>query len=159
MKGIGFIILLFGLVSCQNKSDKKEYTQLDKMNWIIGNWENNLPEGKLTETWTKANDSTYHAVTLLIKEKDTLHYETVVLAQKGETLLYSPTVKGQNDEQPVNFKLTETKTENEFVFENPKHDYPQKIVYKKVNNNQLVATISGKQQGKLSSESYSMQKK
>lgn len=159
MKNIGFILLLFSFISCQNKADKKEYAQLDKMNWIIGNWENNLPEGKLTETWTKANDSTFHAVTLFVKEKDTLHHETVVLTQKGEALFYIPTVKGQNNEQPVEFKWTESKTENEFSFENPKHDYPQKIVYKKVNNNQLVATISGKQQGKSSSESYPMLKK
>jgi hypothetical protein len=35
----------------------------------------------------------------------------------------------------------------------------QKIVYKKVNENSLVATISGIQQGKESSESYPMKKK
>ena len=55
--------------------------------------------------------------------------------------------------------MIESKTENEFAFENPKHDYPQKIVYKKVSDTNLVATISGKQQGKPSSESFPMTKK
>jgi hypothetical protein len=50
-------------------------------------------------------------------------------------------------------------SENTFVFENPKHNYPQKIVYKKVNENSLVATISGMQQGKQSTESYPMKRK
>jgi hypothetical protein len=50
-------------------------------------------------------------------------------------------------------------SENNFVFENPKHDYPQKIVYKKATENSLVATISGMQQGKVSSEGYGMKRK
>jgi hypothetical protein len=77
---------------------------------------------------------------------------------KDEQVLYIPIVKGQNNDQPVVFLLTK-QTPKQLVFENPKHDYPQKIVYKKVNENSLVATISGIQQGKESSESYTMKKK
>lgn len=91
-------------------------------------------------------------------KKDTLHSESIVLTQTKEALIYRPTVKGQNNDQPVDFKLT-SDLENSFTFENPKHDYPQKIVYKKLNDKSLVATISGIQQGKQSSESYPMKKK
>jgi len=146
------------LISCKNISTKKNFDQLEKMSWLEGSWENNLPEGTLTETWQKTNDSTYSGKTLFIKEKDTIHFEEIVLSQKGETLFYTPTVKGQNNDEPIEFKLTNS-TENEFTFENPKHDYPQKIAYKKLNANNLVATISGKQQGKPSSESYPMKRK
>jgi hypothetical protein len=45
------------------------------------------------------------------------------------------------------------------VFENPKHDYPQKIRYQLNSDKSLIATISGIQKGKESSESYLMQKK
>lgn len=146
------------LISCKNISTKKNFDQLEKMSWLEGSWENKQPEGTLTETWQKINDSTYSGQTLFIKEKDTIHFEEIVLSQKGETLFYTPTVKGQNNDEPIEFKLTNS-TENEFIFENPKHDYPQKIAYKKLNANNLVATISGKQQGKPSSESYPMKKK
>jgi hypothetical protein len=131
------------------------------MSWLVGEWENKMPEGDLTETWKKLNDSTYTAKTFFIKGKDTLHSEDIVLIQKGNHLLYVPTVKGQNDNKPVEFKMIEMEDgkENEFQFENPAHDYPQKIVYKKVNDTSLIATISGKQQGKTSSESYPMTKK
>ncbi|GGC93638.1 hypothetical protein GCM10011508_21100 [Flavobacterium lutivivi] len=145
------------LIACQNKS-KNSYALIDKMSWLEGSWENKLPEGTLTETWQKINDSTYSGQTLFIKEKDTIHFEEIVLSQKGETLFYTPTVKGQNNDEPIEFKLTNS-NENEFIFENPKHDYPQKIAYKKLNANNLVATISGKQQGKPSSESYPMKRK
>lgn len=158
MKKLILSLATLSIIACQNKSEKK-FDELEKMSWLVGEWENKMPDGVLTETWTKANDSSYTGKTLFIKDKDTLHSEDIVLTQKGETLLYIPTVKGQNDNKPVEFKITESKTENEFAFENPAHDYPQKIVYKKVSDTNLVATISGKQQGKPTSESYPMSKK
>ena len=158
MKKLILSLATLSIIACQNKSEKN-FDELEKMNWLVGEWENKMPEGVLTETWVAYNDSTFLGRTVFIKEKDTLHYEEIVLTQKGETLLYIPTIKGQNDDKPVEFKMTESKTENEFAFENPKHDYPQKIVYKKVSDTNLVATISGKQQGKPSSESFPMTKK
>lgn len=152
---IGSILVL---TACQNKSTHK-FDKLEKMNWLVGQWENKIPQGLLTEVWTKDNDSTFSGKSYFIKEqKDTIHYETIVLRQVKDDLIYQATVKGQNNDEPVDFKLT-SDTDNNFVFENPKHDYPQKIVYKKVKDNSLVATISGLQQGKQSSESYPMSKK
>ena len=149
-------ILMF--ISCQNKSEKK-FDKLEKMNWLLGNWENEMPEGVLTETWTKENDSTFSGTTyFIINKEDTVHSETIILKQQNDELIYRPTVKGQNNDEPLDFKLS-SESENSFSFENPKHDYPQKIVYKKVNETNLVATISGIQQGKQSSESYPMKKK
>lgn len=149
-------LLMF--ISCQNKLEKK-FDKLEKMNWLLGNWENEMPEGVLTETWTKENDSTFSGTTyFIINKKDTVHSETIILKQLNDELVYRPTVKGQNNDEPVDFKLS-SETENSFSFENPKHDYPQKIVYKKVNETSLVATISGMQQGKESIESYEMKKK
>jgi hypothetical protein len=157
MKKTIVLIGILALVSCQNKSDK-QFDQLEKMNWLLGHWENTTPEGYLTETWTKTNDSTFSGQTyFIINKKDTVHNESIVLTQVNDELIYRPTVKGQNNDEPVDFKLN-SDIENAFSFENPKHDYPQKIVYKKTTVNSLVATISGMQQGKQSSESYPMKK-
>lgn len=145
------------LVSCQNKSDKK-FEKLEKMNWLTGNWEQKLPDGTLKETWTKQNDSTFIGNSYFINTKDTVHFESIKLTQKDEELIYSATVVGQNNDEAVDFKLT-SDADNTFAFENPAHDYPQKITYKKVNETNLIATISGKQQGKPTSESFPMAKK
>jgi hypothetical protein len=145
------------LFSCQGKKEHK-YDKLEKMNWLVGNWENKMPEGILTEGWKKDNDSVFSGDSYFINPKDTIHFESIKLTQKGEELIYIATVPGQNKDEPVEFKLT-SDTENVFTFENPAHDYPQKISYKKVDENNLVATISGKQQGKDSQESYPMKRK
>jgi hypothetical protein len=49
-------------------------------------------------------------------------------------------------------------TEKQMVFENPKHDYPQKITYNQIRKDSLIASISGVQLGKPSSEKYEMKK-
>ena len=126
--------------------------------WLIGTWETKTDGGDLIEIWSKTNDSTYTGGSYFIKSKDTLHHESIVMSQKGEEVFYVPTVKGQNNDQPVSFKMTK-QTADEMVFENPKHDYPQKIIYKQIAKDSMVATISGIQQGKPSSDSYPMKKK
>ncbi len=144
------------ITACQQKSVKK-FDKLEKMNWLIGSWERKLPDGILKETWTKQNDSTFSGDSYFINTKDTVHFESIKLVQKAEELTYNATVVGQNEDEPVAFKLT-SDTNNTFSFENPAHDYPQKITYKKVTSDRLIATISGKQQGKQTQESYPMSK-
>lgn len=154
---ITLLTLVLVAVSCQ----KKESVEKDKIkiaDWIIGNWENKSAEGILTENWQKLNDSTFNASSYYIKGKDTLHFETIVLAQKGETLTYFATVKGQNEDKAITFAST-AESDKQLVFENPKHDYPQKITYTKNADNTLTAEISGNLQGKPSSEKFVMTKK
>lgn len=150
------ILAILLLVSCQKKSNNK-YEQLGKMSWLLGNWEKKMPEGTLSETWIKENDSTFSAKSYFIKEEDTLHNETILLTQKNDIITYSAKILGENNDKFVDFKLTST-NEKDCVFENPSHDYPQKIVYKKVNSTNFVTTISGIQQGKQFIDSYPMKK-
>lgn len=153
-KIIAIFILLLVFISCQN-SNKNDKIKLS--DWLIGKWENKSESGNLEETWTKVNDSTFQGKSYYIKGKDTLHFESIVLQQNGEELFYNPTVKGQNNDKPVTFKLTII-TDKQLVFENLKHDYPQKIIYNLITKDSLVAKISGIQQGKPSSDNYSMKK-
>ncbi|MRX40110.1 hypothetical protein GJU43_12555 [Flavobacterium sp. LC2016-23] len=154
---ITLLMLLTVVVSCQ----KKESVEKDKIkiaDWLIGNWENKSPDGLLTEDWQKVNDSTFSATSYFIKGKDTLHFEKIVLSQKGEKLTYSATVNGQNNDKAIDFPST-SETETKLVFENPQHDYPQKITYTKGANNTLTAEVTGKLQGKLTTERFIMVKK
>lgn len=152
------LFLVLAIVNCKNgDSDKNEKEKIKMVHWLLGTWENKSADGVLSEIWTKTNDSTYQAQSFFIKEKDTIHFETIVLQQVGEDLMYSATIKGQNEDKPVAFSLAEM-TENQLVFENQKHDYPQKISYKKAPNSKLITTISGLINGKISNEKYTLVK-
>lgn len=150
------LLLLLAIISCK-KSETNEKVQIKTANWLLGKWSTKTADGNLSESWKQLNDSTFQAESFFIKNKDTLHFESIILQQKGEDLFYNATVKGQNENKAVTFKLT-TKAKNQLVFENPKHDYPQKITYTLINKDSLVASISGVQFGKPSSEKFGMKK-
>ena len=149
------LLVFVALASCNNNANKNE--KIKASQWLLGTWTQQSEQGILEETWKSVNDSTFEGTSYFIKGKDTLHNETIVLQQKGENLIYKATVKGENNDEAVSFPLTST-IEKNLVFENPKHDYPQKINYKLANATTLIAKISGKQAGKITSETYTLKK-
>lgn len=156
-----FAILL--AVSCKkydkNGNEIKDYDELYKANWLLGEWEKTDSLGTLKEIWKTLDDSTFVGESYyIINEKDTIHDEQIELMQDGEHLIYTATVTGENNDEPISFQMTKDE-DSLLVFENPKHDYPQKIEYRLKKNNSIVATVSGKLKGKVSSESYPMTKK
>ena len=148
------LLIILTFASCQKS---KEVSKIVVADWLLGNWENKSPEGNLFESWKKVNDSLFIGESYFIKGKDTLHSEKIQMKQKGEALFYIATVKGQNNDKPVTFVRNDT-IEKQLVFENPKHDFPQKISYSMITKDSIVIQISGIQQGKPSSERFSMKK-
>ena len=134
----------------------KDYDELEKASFLIGNWQKTDSTGTLEETWKTENDSTYLASSYFVQnKKDTLHSEQIELIENNKNLIYKATIKGENNNQPVAFQLTDA-DDSLLVFENPKHDYPQKITYTLQKNNTLKATISGIQFGKSKTDNYVM---
>jgi hypothetical protein len=64
----------------------------------------------------------------------------VALRNTKEGIFYTSTVEDQNNKQPTSFKLT-SGNNNVFVFENPQHDFPKRIVYKLISADSLHAYI------------------
>lgn len=160
------ILAVISTTSCKEAHDAKlppvepvakKYSEIEKADWFIGRWENNSKEGNMSEIWTKENDSTFHGESYFVIGKDTVFAESVKLFQKNNQLIYEVSVKNQNDEKPVEFAMTSS-SEKQLVFENPKHDFPNKITYNNRGNDSLVAEISGLKDGKAKSELFAMKK-
>lgn len=144
------------IISCNNSGKQKHiinYTELEKANWLIGEWQNNSAEGNNTEVWERENDSVFSGKSYYVIGKDTVSSETIRLEQNGKTLFYIPTVNEQNNRQAIKFALTSS-TIKQLVFENPEHDFPQKITYEQITNDSLLAEISGMKEGKQNSQKF-----
>ncbi|HSD15352.1 MAG TPA: DUF6265 family protein [Flavobacterium sp.] len=170
MKKFTVALAVISLAACNQRKESslqigepeeivtKTYEQLEKADWLLGEWENASAKGSLTETWKQENDSTFIGETFFTAPIDTIFHENFVLQQKNDSLIYNVTVKGQNNDKPVPFYMTSIDDE-QVVFENPKHDFPSKITYYLISSDSLVAEISGMKDGKESKESYPMKKK
>lgn len=157
------VLALAFLASCKKETKEeipsKTYSNLAKAEWFIGEWGNKSTDGELTERWKKENDSVYLGESyFVVGEKDTVFAETVRLEETNGKLAYIVTVPGQNKELPVSFEMTSS-TENQIVFENPKHDYPNKIIYNLIEKDSLIAEISGLKKGKPYTEKFVMKKR
>ena len=149
------IVLSLLSASCVTESRKPEKAGLNKLDWFIGSWTGVTSESIFTETWQKVNDTLFTGQSYFIKGSDTLSSETISLQQHDTSVFYVPLVEGQNDNKPIFFKLTYSDGTNA-VFENPEHDFPQKIVYQLKENDSLIATISGNNNGKIRSIRFPM---
>lgn len=157
-KTVSVLSILLIASACQ-KNATGGNNQIKNADWLLGTWENKSEFGTLTESWQKVNDSIFKGQSYFLNlSNDTVHSETIVLKQTNDKLIYQTTIIGQNDNQAVAFPLSTT-TENTLVFENTKHDYPQKITYTKKSEKSIIAEISGKQLGKESKEQFEMTKK
>lgn len=77
--------------------------------------------------------------------------------QEKNKLYYIPTVKNQNEGLPVRF-AAKTISENQLVFENPQHDFPQIIAYTKITSDSLIAEISGTKNGQKRKQTFPMKR-
>ena len=114
--------------------------------WIVGSWKTSLPKGFIIETWSYKNDSTLKSTSHIIKPNgDSMLQETVNLEYKKGISNYVVTAADQNDNLPVSFKLIKYQNKK-LIFENPQHDFPQRITYKLVSKNKMLAWIDNKRQ-------------
>ena len=163
MKNLQFIVVVFAVLSlhsCKkydaNGNEIKEYEELNKANFLLGDWEKKDSIGVLKENWIAIDDSTFTGTSyFIINEKDTIHRETMELMQEGEYLIYRTTIKGENKDESVPFQKMDEK-DSLLVFTNPKHEYPNKISYQLNKDKTVKTTISGIIKGKKSSETYTI---
>jgi Domain of unknown function (DUF6265) len=141
----GLLLLLYVQLLSAQKSEQ--------MKWMVGSWKINAGSGSIVEQWHITNDSTLSGKSSFVKNAtDTIPQETIELAFRNGDWYYIPTVKNQNNNQPVSFKVILLKG-SEFISENPAHDFPQRISYRRIKN-QLFASIEGKRNGKYGKQNF-----
>ena len=141
-------LMLFLAASITSSAQK-----IDQMKWVVGTWKINAGTNIIIEEWKVSNDTTIAGKSYFIKNgTDTIPQETIEIAFRNGDWHYIPTVKNQNNAQPVPFKVIFLRG-MEFISENPAHDFPQRIAYRRIKN-QLFASIEGKRNGKYSKQNF-----
>jgi len=125
--------------------------------WLIGSWKNQSAKTVDIETWKKLNDSTFIGRSYSLTGADTVSSERICLQQRRGKLYYIPIVRNQNGGKAVTFTLTSSNNKH-LVFENPEHDFPQKITYTLITNDSLVAEISGTKKGRQKAIQFPMKR-
>ncbi|MEM9329040.1 MAG: DUF6265 family protein [Bacteroidota bacterium] len=125
----------------------KTQAPLESVKWLLGTWQNETSQGIIYESWMEVDSKALEGRSFAIRQGDTAVFETIRLTERKDGLVYAPTVSNQNNQKPVEFVLKSIST-NQFTFENLAHDFPQMITYRMINQDSLVAVISGTKNGR-----------
>ncbi|HRD07176.1 MAG: DUF6265 family protein [Saprospiraceae bacterium] len=135
----------FSLLFCCFMASFYTHAQAPKSpDWLLGEWKLTLKNNKtFIESWVKSNDSLYTGESKLVAaDSSVTPQETIRLQLKADGWHYQPTAFGQNDNQEVDFKVIFI-SGSEFIAENPSHDFPQRIQYRRIGD-RLYASVEGK---------------
>jgi Domain of unknown function (DUF6265) len=143
--GLLIAFIFFGSVAMAQKAAS--------FSWLAGNWIIKTGKGIMLEKWKVTDDSTLVGTSFFIKDgKDTIPQESIELSFRNGNWSYIPTAIGQNNNQPVPFSILFQRG-TEFIAENPEHDFPQRIAYRRIKD-QLYASIEGKKNGKFGKQNF-----
>ena len=118
---------------------------IDGINWLAGCWESNQSGRVSMERWTKPLGKMMLSTSQMVKNGKTLSFEFLRIVE-DDTGLYYISKPSENKEE-TSFKLIKFAS-TEVVFENPEHDFPQRIIYRLEPDKSLLARIEGKNKGK-----------
>lgn len=105
--------------------------------WLLGTWKEN--SGKSLEAWS-ANEKGMNGIGYRLMADGTKKVsEEMSVVKKGNEHYFVSDVEGP--QQAIEFKIT-SHDKNSFVAENPNHDFPKKISYKKIDDSHFEAFIS-----------------
>ena len=138
-KVILFLLIFISSVSftSNDHGNKKIFRQLQRLQ---GTWIMKGNKKSFGESWSKKNNRYLQSRGFIIKNQDTINTETVALRRDYQGISYISTVTGQNNNEPVSFKLTSSLNQI-YIFENPTHDFPKRIIYSFISDDSLHAWI------------------
>ena len=129
-----------------------EKPTLNDLSWLSGCWDNGDSLRRYEEQWMKPSGTSLLGMSRTVAKGKTVAYEFLQIRQeKNGDIFYVANPSGQ--EQGF-FKLVKFGS-GELVFENPDHDFPQRIIYR-LNGDSLVARIEGTSKGKQKSSDFPM---
>lgn len=117
---------------------------LADISWIQGQWRATQADGAVvTETWLAPEGGVMPGISRTI-EGAKGRVEFMRIDEKGGQIAFTAIV----GRQPPTTFVAKSRTADEVVFENPAHDFPQRIVYRRCGE-KLCAAIEGTMNGKL----------
>ena len=118
--------------------------------WMAGSWAGESRGIQMEEHWTKHLGNSMVGVHRDVGKGRTMLFEFLRIEQQGDRIVYLSMPNGRSPATP--FPLKEM-SGTRVVFENPQHDFPQRIIYWK-DGNDLRARIEGTMNGKPASEEW-----
>jgi hypothetical protein len=112
--------------------------------WLQGCWESVKGEHVVEEQWSAPRGTSMLGMGRTLAGDRLVDYELVILREEGSALAYEAHPSGQ----PSAVFRSPSISGARIVFENPEHDFPQRVGYEHTAGDELLAWIEGVEKGR-----------
>lgn len=116
---------------------------IERLAWLQGCWSVTTGERDVEEYWMAPKGSSMLGIARTTRNGLLTDYEMTLIRQAEDRIVY----EAHPSQQPMTLFYSIDVSSSRIVFENPKHDFPQRIGYERTGN-RLLAWIEGTQNGK-----------
>jgi len=148
--GISCIALVLGLSLANGPSAEETKPTLADLAWISGCWLLETEKVRSEECWMEPAGTLILGLHRDVRPNGKTFFEYLRIEQTDSAIVYFATPRGR---ETTAFSLKET-TKNRVVFENPAHDFPQRVIYHLRDYGTMIASIEGMQDGQLRTEEW-----
>ncbi|MFN5619729.1 MAG: DUF6265 family protein [Flavobacteriales bacterium] len=138
-----YCLIIAGLfLSCGQRTSGKEFN----FERLIGKWIFKTENALQFEEWQQISPDLYKGRGYVIEGGDTTFFESLEIAKVDGVWNYSAKVASANNDQAIPFALGK-QSGDKLEFRNATHDFPKKIGYEFISENELQAYIEGPRDG------------
>ncbi len=127
---------------------------VDRVAWLQGCWRSTRGEATVDEQWMAPRGGTMLGMGRTVRGSKLVEYELVLIKEQDGRLAYEAHPSGQ----PTATFMATTASDSSVVFENPQHDFPQRVGYRRNGADALEAWIEGQANGKSRRVDFSYQR-
>ena len=147
---LGVLVALAVAIAVGRSSGVAAQTHpVHQLDWLAGCWSMTRGDTMVEEHWMKPGGGTMLGMSRTIRGGKTSEYEFLQIRDVNGTLGYVAQPSGQAE---AAFTLR-TVSGSEAIFENPEHDFPQRIIYRRTADG-LSARVEGARNGQLRGIDY-----
>jgi len=144
MRTLPFLVAILVLLAGTGTSARA--ADISQLAWLGGCWKSDTAEPGSGEHWLPLAGGTLLGVSRTVKQGKTVEFEFMqIRAVESGQLAFIAMPSGQKTVVFPLLRLGET----EVVFENPQHDFPQRVIYQLEGETKLRARIEGMRKGAL----------
>lgn len=130
-------------------------TDVASLAWLSGCWSPEKGEAGSGEHWLPPAGGTMLGVSRTVKNGKTVEFEFMQLRlNDAGKLVFIALPSGQKETTFVASAIDK----DAVTFENPQHDFPQKVIYRLQSDGHLVARIEGTRNGKVRGVDFPMKR-
>lgn len=127
-------------------SPKEGTTAVQQLKWMAGCWRQQAPGSTVDEQWMAPRAGMMLGLGRTVRgDTIVLEFEQLRIFQRAGHAVYHAEPSGQ---KPTDFEANAT-SDSLVVFENPTHDFPQRVIYRKRGADSLIGRIEGTLNGKV----------